>query len=81
MLVNKEILTDKLGSLRKLIWYEFYQKPMANRVTNRKQSTEPENHKVSTITQEITRDLPLHRLEDIFKNTLTFWHRECIPSG
>ena len=57
MLEDKDLIKTKMGPLREIVLYKFYQKPMANRVGNRKASAAPEQQKVSKIFQEFLRRL------------------------
>ena len=72
MLEDKDLIKTKMGPLREIVLYKFYQKPMANRVGNRKASAAPEQQKVSTTSQEFlrrlkntSRDLPPEVIEEV----------------
>ena len=66
MLRNKDLVTTKTGSLKKVIVH------MVQRVSNLYRSASPENQKVATVTQEIirrlkttSRDLPPEVVESV----------------
>ena len=71
----KNSRTVKTRSLKKVILYTFYKKPMANRNSNRQSSAMPESMKVSMTSNEIqrrmkntSRDLPYPILDRILTN-------------
>ena len=81
--LNPDMLPDKYKnsrrvktrSLKKLILYTFYKKPMANRNSNRQSSAMPESMKVSMTSNEIqrrmkntSRDLPYPILDRFLTN-------------
>ena len=71
-LEDKTLIQMKVRILRSVVLYKFYQKPMANQVSNRNSSAIPEQQKVSTTAQEIlrrikntSRDLPPEVVEEV----------------
>ena len=64
----------QVGSLKVIILFEFYKKPMANKRPNLQRAALPESSKVSTAVNECirrfkntSRDLPDSNIEDILK--------------
>ena len=49
------LITTKMGPLHKVVRYAFYQKPMANTLSNLHDSATPEGMKAATVSQEIIR--------------------------
>ena len=71
----KKHQSEKTQSLKRVILFTFYKKPMANKNSNRVNSAMPESMKVATTTNEIqrrmrntSRDLPHQVLDQVLKN-------------
>ena len=60
----KNSRTVKTRSLKKVILFTFYKKPMANRNSNRQSSAMPESMKVSMTSNEIQRRMKI--LQEIY---------------
>ena len=72
LLKDKSLVKAKVGQLRSVVLYKFYQKPMTNKLSNRQSNAIPEQQKVSTTTQEVirrlkntSRDLPPEEVENV----------------
>ena len=55
MLSKEEDIITKMGELKDVVLYRFYQKPMTNLLVNLASNAAPEQMKISTVSNEIMR--------------------------
>ena len=85
--INSDDLITRLGKLKRLILYEFYMKPMANRLSNHYTKTLPEGVQITTGVQELlcslrntSRDLHPSHTEKVILDYMQSSGRVGIPS-
>ena len=99
--IPQELINDQprtqMGELNRIILYQFFKKPMADRVPNRKDNALPEQQKVTTATQEIirrfkltSRAVPKEIIEQVLKEYMgeleaggypLYWRRRALESA